>query len=270
MIGETPTLAIDMVEVHENSTCLHDEFLSHRMGLIPLTSSFVDRYSYTRECHCDDSCSSCAIPFELKVKNTDLEVRNVTSRDLKCTSEVNQDVKPIDADNENNDHAILIVKLGTNQEISMTCTAKKGIGKEHAKWSPCAVATYQFEPLITLNQEEMGKLSEDQKDSFARCCPTAVFQYQEQMRQVSVDDNRKCMYCLECVKKAKLEFGVPDLVTVKVNERKFIFSVETTGALRPEEIVISALNVLKEKLGFLKADLDEQNASGNILGGAVM
>lgn len=28
----------------------------------------------------------------------------------------------------------------------------QGIGKEHAKWSPVSVATYQFDPIIELNQ----------------------------------------------------------------------------------------------------------------------
>jgi DNA-directed RNA polymerase II subunit RPB3 len=46
------------------------------------------------------------------------------------------------------DNGITIMKINTGQRLKLRAFAKKGNGKEHAKWSPVAVATYKFDAVI--------------------------------------------------------------------------------------------------------------------------
>lgn len=82
MIAEVPTLAIDSVEIFRNTTVLTDEFLAHRLGLIPLTSEHVAKFEYSRDCTCDEGCRDCQIEFSLDVTCTEKEI-SVTTADLR-------------------------------------------------------------------------------------------------------------------------------------------------------------------------------------------
>lgn len=131
----------------------------------------------------------------------------------------------------------------------------QGVGKEHAKWSPVAVATYMYDPIITLNQAVLSTYTPEQKAELYKSCPTEVYETDENYDQFTVGDAMRCMYCDECVKVADSFKDNPEddaAVSVRMREDKFIFSVETTGQLRPEEVVICALDLIREKLSSLK------------------
>jgi DNA-directed RNA polymerase II subunit RPB3 len=147
MIAEVPTIAIDLVEFENNTTVLNDEFLAHRLGLIPLVSDSAGQLKRPFEAHTDDS--EVQVEFTLDVACTTDAALEVTDLDLRpagphgvlpvsaARAEAGQDAKPI-----------VIAKLRRNQELKLRAIARKGVGKDHAKWIPVATAAYQFVPDI--------------------------------------------------------------------------------------------------------------------------
>ncbi|GAB5362197.1 hypothetical protein AAMO2058_000777700 [Amorphochlora amoebiformis] len=241
MIAEVPTLAIEFVTVDINTTVLHDQV---HLGKLAFTT-------LTRDCDCPGGCEKCQIKYSLHVKNTSEDVRDVTTKDLQ--PEGNNGVWPV---HTSEDNAILIVRLGKNQELKLSAIAIKGIGKEHAKWIPVAVATFQIDPIIRINDEVMDRLDEKQMQDVVKCCPKKVYKYRAD-RGIEVVDNRRCVYCRECLKVSE-EWEVEDieeLISIQQSKDTFIFTIESTGVIAPEGILTIAIDRLVDKLAKVEAEV---------------
>lgn len=257
-IAEVPTLAIDLVEVLENSSVLCDEFISHRLGLIPIVSTVAKEMSFPYETTLDEESGRTEIEFELTAKGSSDQTYDVTSGHLTSFDKRVFPVKHASLDENNPDPTkagILVVKLRKHQEVKLRCTARKGIGKDHAKWSPVATAVFRYEPFIDINRALMDTLNVSEKRSFVESCPGRLLRYDEESDSVQVEKNAAYSYDGEIMKKAE-DLGKPGLVNIRPNMNKVNFTIETTGALPPEEVVHQGLEILKTKLDVLKGELD--------------
>lgn len=147
LLAEVPTMAIDLVEVQANTSSLADEFIAHRLGLIPLNSKNVNDVSYTRECEfCEQYCEHCSVTLDLHARCTGDEIMKVYARDLVVSEPRPNEWVGMPVITDSLGLGSVICKLRKDQEIRMKCIAKKGIAKEHAKWAPVSAVGFEYDP----------------------------------------------------------------------------------------------------------------------------
>lgn len=143
LIAETPTLAIDLVDMEENTCVLHDEFLSHRIGLLPIGSNDIASFKRVDECDSEYLCNDCSVYFTCNVENKSTKNLTVTTADF-----VSQNPKYELCFNIRNGTELPVAKLAPGQVLSLTGIALKNNGSVHSKWSPVTscVCDYNADP----------------------------------------------------------------------------------------------------------------------------
>lgn len=72
---------------------------------------------------------------------------------------------------------ILLAKLAPGQVIDLEAHAVKGIGKDHAKFSPVCTAAYRLLPRITLSEER--PFLNEEAEALKAACPLNVFDIED-------------------------------------------------------------------------------------------
>lgn len=257
MIAEVPSVAAETVYIYNNTSVIQDEVLAHRVGLIPLkvdpdSLTWLDPLASEENKFTDENTIvlsldvTCTKNPHAPAGSTDPKElyrnSNVYAKDLKFEPQGRQlelfksnPVVPADPD-------ILLAKLRPGQEIALRAHCILGVGSDHAKFSPVATASYRLMPVIDIKEPIRGDLAR----KFQKCFPSGVIDIKND--EAYVKDARKDTVSREVLRHSEFDGKV------KLGRRRdhFIFNVESTGAMAPEEIFIKSIRVLKNKAEYLR------------------
>lgn len=264
ILAEVPTVAIEKVRIVNNSSILQDDFLAHRLGLIPLA---VDPHKLKdKTTHHDVDDPNDTLLFDLvirrsnkvksehskssKNKASEITDSNVTTKHLVWTP-INDKQKavfstrppaPVDSD-------ILIARLSPGQEINVKCTAVKGVGADHAKFSPVATAFYRLLPDIRLEKAVGGDSAKKLQECFSKGVISINKKGFAEVKNSRIDT---------CSRNYQMYDEFKDIVVYDLIKDHFIFTIESTGARSsPGLIFEEACDILIAKCNKFLSVIDQ-------------
>lgn len=143
---------------------------------------------------------------------------------------------------------ILIAKLRPGQAISLEAHARRGIGKDHAKFSPVATASYRLMPKI----EILHPIYDDLADELVHIYEPGVFELipsdpsvdpPSTSRKARVCNPYACTMSRNYTRNPQLE---QSLKVTRLPDH-FIFSIESVGTYSPGVLLAEAIRVLQGK-----------------------
>ncbi|KAK3802143.1 hypothetical protein RRG08_050029 [Elysia crispata] len=262
LLAEIPTMAIESVAIWNNTSIIQDEVLAHRLGLIPIKAD-ARLFEYKQK-DAVEPTSEDTLQFSLKIKCTRNNVSSdatdpnvlyknhrVATKDMEWVPLSGQEhlkgIRPVHED-------ILITTMRPGHELIMDLYCVKGIGKDHAKFSPVATASYRLLPEIRLLREFYGEEAELLQKSFSpgviKLVETPDGQTMAKVANARLDTCSRNVFRHDELK--------DDVSLLRVRDH-FIFSVESTGILPPDILVSEAIKTLMGKCQKFLHELDSVN-----------
>lgn len=248
LLAEVPTVAIETVWIQNNTGLIQDEVLAHRVGLVPIKVDprkldFVqgpdetdfDTLVFHLQCYYPQADENNPERTGTNVAKYDGDVLSKHLEWLPIAGQeemFDEPVKPVHPD-------IVLAKLRPGQTVEFEAHCRKGIGKDHTKFSPVATASYRLLPDVSIPETLTGEEAKELK----KMCPPDVFDIEDLTGNVVVARARDCNMCRECIRKE----GWQEKVKLQRKADHFIFTVESTGSMSPEDIVREAISVLRGK-----------------------
>eukprot|EP01059_Diplonema_ambulator_P001855 TRINITY_DN11554_c0_g1_i1.p1 TRINITY_DN11554_c0_g1~~TRINITY_DN11554_c0_g1_i1.p1 ORF type:complete len:365 (+),score=99.93 TRINITY_DN11554_c0_g1_i1:42-1097(+) len=240
ILMEVPTMAIDIVQIHENDGAVFDEALAHRMGLVPLQVD-ADQFAYNvGDVNTTAPDPKCVLKFVLDVKatrdNYQVYSSDIINVPLEGAPELSKPPRPVQ-------NKILLAKLMKGNRIKLTMFAIKGKGEQHAKWSPAACTTYKPIPIVRVKKNVRGEAA----TYLHNRCPGKVFDIEDSVLVAARP--KDCTMCRECIR-SDLPVGTGH-VELGLHKQRFMFHVESVGVYPASELLPRAMRCYSSHLRYL-------------------
>ncbi|KAK7463709.1 DNA-directed RNA polymerase core subunit rpc40 [Stygiomarasmius scandens] len=274
MIAEVPTVAAERVYIFNNTSVVQDEVLSHRIGLVPLNvdprnldmkadveDPGTDRDTIIFRAHilCERNPKApkgSEDPKELYKNHEFLSSHLVWQPAGEQASLMMKDIGPLNLN-------IVLAKLRPGQEIEMELHAVKGVGKDHAKFSPVATASYRLHPNIVITKP----IPMHRAEEFKNCFAPGVVVVDRVKKVVKIDP--KGMRNDTVTREVLRDPEFSDMVQLSRIRDFFIFNVESESAYAPEELLPEAINIMRGKIADIRRSAESLLSTGGDNGGDV-
>ncbi|KIY69059.1 hypothetical protein CYLTODRAFT_350265 [Cylindrobasidium torrendii FP15055 ss-10] len=261
LLAEVPTIAIEHVYVYDNTTVIQDEVLAHRMGLIPLD---VDPDMMTTLLPGDDLTDRNTLVFKVDFECTrnprpppgatepeDLYLNHeLLSKHLSWHPEGEQKTYFGNHEPQPTNGDIVLAKLRPGQRVQMDLHAIKSVGKDHAKFSPVATASYRILPHISI----LKPIPKEHAKKFQQCFAPGVVDIDPTTHAVSINQKfvRNDTVTREVLRHPEFE-GYVELSRVRDH---FLFNIESESAYEPARLFKESIKVMKAKLATVRASVE--------------
>mmetsp|Transcript_31349 Transcript_31349/g.50496 ORF Transcript_31349/g.50496 Transcript_31349/m.50496 type:complete len:292 (-) Transcript_31349:2959-3834(-) len=242
------TLAADTIMIFENTSNFNDEFIAHRIGLIPLISNTL-----YEACNWEKNPK---IVFDINKFCKNNSSCFVSTKDYRCNAFRNR-VTPIgysyyDKINQENKFNlvnyshILILKLKQSQVLSMKITLKKGKGSDHTKW--CSNYGNILFPIPTIRWNLIMLLMMDKMNT-SYLCDTLL----DIVNITNIHHNQILnSHMIENLQNSSIHSLFEFLKSTKIVKfgglQKTFFKFESNGSLLPKYILIFSMEALVKRL----------------------
>lgn len=209
ILSEVPVLAIEELAMYENNSVLFDEFLGHRLGMVPLVTDSKN-YKLGDKAKFSLEASGPGTVYSKEIKMSDSNLGVV-------------------------DEKIPLTKLKAGQKLRLEGEAVMGQGKDHVKYQP-AVTGYRAMPIFTISED----IPSDMMQKIVASCPVKIIEVKG--KKLSITEPSDCTLCGHCE-----EVGGSANIQVDADDSSFILMMETHGGLSNKEILHQACALLVEK-----------------------